>query len=157
MMLRPLQLWRAIRNIGWLSPDVWREMVLGQRALAFARDDLKNRPVGALLRVDDGSTTSAESADAATIRRARLIADGVTRASKYLWGSSTCLSRSIAIQKRLNDEGIHGGDLRVGVARQNGKFVAHAWVELDGRVIGDDPIAVQMYSPLDGLSISQFQ
>jgi hypothetical protein len=63
----------------------------------------------------------------------------------------------MAIQRRLNDEGIHGAFLRVGVGRRDGAFVAHAWIELDGRVIGDEPTVVQMYTALDGVSVRHFR
>jgi hypothetical protein len=132
-------------------------LALGHRALERARREIATRPVGNLVQVDTNAANEEENVSAPTIRRARLIADGVARASKYLWGSSTCLTRSIAIQQRLNAEGIFGSRMRVGVARQNGAFVAHAWIELDGRVIGDDALAVQMYTPLEGLSVSQFE
>ena len=86
--------------------------------------------------------------------RARNVARGITRAARYGVFTPTCLVRSMAIARRFGDEGILGGVVRVGVARRNGQFVAHAWVEFDGEVIGDDASAVDRYEPLDELQLT---
>ena len=50
----------------------------------------------------------------------------------------TCLSSALALQRLMAANG-HGSDLHIGVARDAGAFVAHAWVERDGIVlIGED-------------------
>jgi hypothetical protein len=87
-------------------------------------------------------------------RAARRVALGVSRAADHGVFTPTCLVRSMAITSRLLREGIEGGTLRVGVARRNGEFVAHAWVEFGGEVIGDDASAVERYEPLDGLQLT---
>ena len=49
--------------------------------------------------------------------------------------NATCLSRSLALQALLARYG-QQAELRIGVARQSGdRLDAHAWVELDGRVL----------------------
>lgn len=157
MTPRLTQLGRAIRSFLWLSPPVWQQLFLGQRALIEARREIATRPVGSFVQVTENPPLDAPNVDPQTIRRARFVAAGVVRAAKYLWGASTCLTRSMAIQRRLHDEGIHGAFLRVGVGRRDGAFVAHAWIELDGRVIGDEPTVVQMYTALDGVSVTHFR
>ncbi len=87
-------------------------------------------------------------------RAARAVALGVSRAADHGVFTPTCLVKSMAITSRLQREGIEGGILRVGVARRNGEFVAHAWVEFAGDVIGDDASAVERYEPLDGLQLT---
>lgn len=51
---------------------------------------------------------------------------------------TTCLNSALALQSLLSANA-HGSDLHIGVTREEGVFVAHAWVEKDGRVlIGED-------------------
>lgn len=47
---------------------------------------------------------------------------------------STCLVRALAAQKLFADYG-HESTLRIGVARPDGSFAAHAWLEHAGREI----------------------
>lgn len=50
----------------------------------------------------------------------------------------TCLPRSIVLQRLLARRGV-AAELRLGVAT-DGAFAAHAWVEVDGRAVGEaDP------------------
>ena len=51
-----------------------------------------------------------------------------------------CLVRSMALQRLLERDGIEGGRLVVGVRRRSGEFAAHAWVELQGRPLGEDAL-----------------
>lgn len=61
----------------------------------------------------------------------------VTRAARYGVFRPQCLVRSMAIQRMLRRRGIADGNLHIGVRTQDGEFQAHAWIELDGMVIGD--------------------
>lgn len=88
------------------------------------------------------------------LARGRAVALGVSRAARYGLFHPTCLVQSLAITRRLGAERVDGAVVRVGVAKRNGEFVAHAWVELGGEVIGDDASAVERYEPLDELQIS---
>lgn len=50
----------------------------------------------------------------------------------------TCLSSALALQRLLAHNG-HDCDLHIGVARDAGAFIAHAWIEFEGRVVlGED-------------------
>lgn len=57
-----------------------------------------------------------------------------SRVTLYSWLPGNCLSRSLALLWLLRRNG-HGADLRLGVSLDGGTFAAHAWVELDGRVL----------------------
>jgi hypothetical protein len=51
-------------------------------------------------------------------------------------GRGTCLSRSLSVAARLR-----GSRVVIGVARPEAKaFTAHAWVEIDGVPIRDEPV-----------------
>lgn len=50
----------------------------------------------------------------------------------------TCLSSALALQRLLARNG-HDCELHIGVARGTGAFIAHAWVEFEGRIVlGED-------------------
>lgn len=54
-------------------------------------------------------------------------------AARWLPGT-TCLVSALAVQRLLSSSG-HRGELHIGVARENARFAAHAWVECDGEVL----------------------
>lgn len=57
-------------------------------------------------------------------------------ADRYTPGRSSCLRKSAALAWLLRRRGI-ATDFRIGVAREEGKFVAHSWLELkDGELFG---------------------
>lgn len=143
----------ALPKAASLSPADWWRMWLGQVALLRALRDVRDRPQGELTRKHQaaGQPRPVSPSERA---RARLTVLGVTRAAAYGLFTPTCLVKSMAITRRLEDEGIPGALLRVGVARRNGQFVAHAWVELGGEVIGDDASSVERYEPMDGLHVT---
>jgi len=66
--------------------------------------------------------------------------------------SGTCLTNALAALALLNRHG-HTGTLRIGAARKDGHFSAHAWVERDGEiVIGGPATVVQQFTPLRALN-----
>lgn len=63
----------------------------------------------------------------------------VRAAARYSVFPTNCLNRSLVLWWLLSRQGI-GGDLRIGVRKDAGRFEAHAWVEALGKVLidGDD-------------------
>jgi len=59
-----------------------------------------------------------------------------------------CLPRSIALQHFLQRHG-HPAVLRIGVRKEGGRLRAHAWVEVGGELVDDDPANVRGYRPLE--------
>jgi hypothetical protein len=73
----------------------------------------------------------------------------VTVASRYVPGASTCLTQALAAQVLLARRG-EVACLRIGVARREGRFQAHAWLESQGKVIfGGSELG--RYAPLPAL------
>jgi hypothetical protein len=69
----------------------------------------------------------------------------VSAASRYV-PQATCLTQAIALHILLKRAGFQSR-MSVGVARENGKFTSHAWVEnQDTVVIGDTEL--QRYTPI---------
>jgi hypothetical protein len=60
-------------------------------------------------------------------------------------GRAACLERSLALYWYLRRRGV-GISFQIGV--QMYPFLAHAWVELDGRVINDIPEHVRRFVPM---------
>lgn len=57
----------------------------------------------------------------------------------------------------LDDANIEGAQVRVGVQLSQGRFLAHAWVEYSGQVVGDDPAMVAQYVPLTGIQVADLE
>lgn len=69
-------------------------------------------------------------------------------ASRYPFRWSLCLHSSLALQDWLNQGGVYP-ELRIGVSKMGGKFTAHAWLELDGRVLNDRQRVTSRFVPMN--------
>ena len=127
-------------------------LLQAQIALIRARIEVRRRPQGELV----AAANVPERPHTARLDQrqdAERIGQSVSRAAKYGLFRPTCLVRSIAISNLLRKQGISGGRIRVGVGMRDGKFVAHAWVEYDGIVIGDDDSVVGRFETIDDLKV----
>jgi hypothetical protein len=57
------------------------------------------------------------------------------------------MHRSLALQRILGRRGI-AATLQVGLGRRPKLFPGHAWLEIDGAIVNDDPAIVARYVPL---------
>jgi hypothetical protein len=64
----------------------------------------------------------------------------------------TCLTRSLALVWLLRGQGL-AGELRIGVRREAGEFLAHAWVEHGGTPLNDAPGIARAFAAFDRLSL----
>lgn len=64
----------------------------------------------------------------------------------WYWKEALCLQRSAATACLLKDYGVPAQML---IGAQQMPFKAHAWVEVDGRVVNDKPYMHEMYAVLD--------
>jgi Transglutaminase-like superfamily len=74
------------------------------------------------------------------------ICSAVDTACIWYWKQALCLQRSAATACLLKHYGVRA-QMVIG-ARQI-PFKAHAWVEVDGRVVNDKPYTPEMYAVLD--------
>jgi len=65
---------------------------------------------------------------------------------------SRCLLESLALWHLLRRRG-HGAELYLGARTLLGPLEAHAWVELDGRVLNDEANVRDIYEPFELASI----
>jgi hypothetical protein len=87
--------------------------------------------------------TSPKTSPAGTLER---ICSSVDIACIWYWKDVLCLQRSAATACLLKRSGIPA-ELVIGA--QQTPFRAHAWVEVEGKVVNDKPYTREMYSILD--------
>jgi len=88
------------------------------------------------------------------------LAEGVSRVERAILRTARfgllrprCLIRSMALQRMLTARGFPDAAVRFGVRQRDGVFESHAWVEWQGRVIGDDQSHVRSFLPMDGIHL----
>ena len=64
----------------------------------------------------------------------------------WYWKEALCLQRSAATACLLKEYGVPA---QMVIGAQQMPFKAHAWVEVDGRVVNDKPYTPEMYAVLD--------
>lgn len=74
------------------------------------------------------------------------ICSAVDMACIWYWKEALCLQRSAATTCLLKR---HGVPAQMVIGAQQMPFKAHAWVEVDGRVVNDKPYTPEMYGVLD--------
>lgn len=87
--------------------------------------------------------TRDQSTDRETAER---ICTAVDRAATYYFKRAWCLQRSATATCLLRWNGVPA-ELVIGV--QKAPFYAHAWVEVEGRVLNDHPIVQDRYTVLE--------
>jgi hypothetical protein len=156
------------RKLATLGVAEWRYLLHAQFALLWAQGLVWLRPLGRLV---DSTPASAANA-AATAGEAgvpaerapavgaapvpevpRQLALGVRRAAAYGVFRPLCLARSVALNRLLDRYGYPGSRIRVGVRWVDGKFAAHAWVEYQGQILGDDVEHVNRFADLGDVRV----
>jgi len=74
------------------------------------------------------------------------ICAAVDTACIWYWKQVLCLQRSAATACLLK---VHGVPARMAIGAQQLPFRAHAWVEVEGRVVNDKAYAPEMYNVVD--------
>jgi len=127
-----------------------RDVLAAEWALGRAQLRVWTRPTGRLVRDAPSVARGNGRPDAArletAVRRAAVALDRALRRGPL---RPSCLVRALALADLLARRGVPDGLVRIGVRRGDGRVIdAHAWVELDGRVVGDDPRRVRRFTPL---------
>jgi hypothetical protein len=74
------------------------------------------------------------------------ICSAIDMACIWYWKEALCLQRSAATACLLKKYGVPA---QLVIGAQQIPFKAHAWVEVDGRVVNDKPYTPEMYAVLD--------
>ena len=133
-----------VRKLVRLTPGEFGEMIWAQMVLLWAQALLWVRPRGSL--VDEAApTVSAGPWDRETAQR---LARAVNRAAYHGLFRPYCLVRAVALNRMLEAKGMRSGRIRLGVRLVNGRFSAHAWVDYDGVILGDDETGTRSFAEL---------
>jgi hypothetical protein len=125
------------------------DLLIAQTYLLLALRAVRHRPKGGLLRRVGLQTGARGVPDE---RRLARLAVAVDRVARHGCFRPTCLVRAVALERMIRLTNAGPAIVRVGVARQPGGFFAHAWVELEGRVVGDELSFVRRFTPLEDFS-----
>lgn len=129
-----------------LSPREWRELVRAQWSVLGAHAVVATAPVGSLVESPVGSEP--RCADSTALAEAERLARAVSLVARFGLTRPRCLVRSVALARLLRARRTPGAVVRVGVRRTGDDFLAHAWVELNGRPFGDVAAHVGEFVPL---------
>ena len=140
---------RAVSKLFSVTPREFADLVLAQASLLAAQWTVRYRPRGELLRPVNGGDPTGGVRDDARLERLALAVDRVARFGLF---RPTCLVRAVALERQIRKANAGSAVVRVGVAQASGELLAHAWIELDGRVIGDEPARVRRFTPLHDFS-----
>jgi hypothetical protein len=160
----------SARKLATIDGSEWGYLFKAQGALLWAQALVWVRPTGQLVNSEPDRADAAGAALpspaaapalptlAATAPNgepdvAQKLALGVRRAAAYGLFRPLCLVRSVALNRLLERHGVHGSRIRVGVRFVGGEFTAHAWVEHEGRVLGDDVEHVSRFASLSDVRV----
>jgi hypothetical protein len=134
----------------------WNDLVSAQVALLVAQYLVWTRPRGMFVKdaqLESPGVQEPISLRSDVWRNAFRAAVALRRVADHSLLKPKCLVRAVALSRMLEQRGIAGSRVRVGVQQQAGQFSAHAWVELGQRVLGDDAEHVRSFSELVDLKI----
>ena len=146
---------RALRGKRWTELG---DVAIAQAALLHAKSLLWLRPVGEFLDTGiEGSPRNGSSVGDVDWETVDRWGRAVTRAASLGVGNPQCLERALALSKLLERNGIAGHRVLIGVRWRDGAFIAHAWVELADRIIGDTESNTSTFAKLTGVRVAQGQ
>ena len=143
-----------LRKLLGLSPAAWAELWLAQYALIRAQILIWTRPRGELL-VPSVSAPLPVTSDRAVAPAVRRLALAVGRAAEHGLFRPTCLVQAVALQRMITSRGFTGSSVRVGIRVLEGRFLAHAWVDYRGAVLGDGAWEVSRFDELASMDVMQ--
>lgn len=121
-------------------------------ALRRAQRRVRRDHTGALVRPHAARSTEVHADTTAVLRAVRRADLALARALRLMPSRPSCLVRTLALTALLERAGVPGACIRVGVRRDGTALDAHAWVELEGRVVGDDPHVARRFTPLGSVT-----
>lgn len=110
-------------------------------------DAVRKYPLGKVPGVSNHSDLEAVESQSGNLPdiTARICA-AVDMACIWYWKEALCLQRSAATACLLKNYGVRA---QMVIGAQQMPFRAHAWVEVNGRVVNDKPYVPEMYAVLD--------
>lgn len=90
--------------------------------------------IGGAVPADKPGPPAAESPEASKSVVAARVGSMVERVARHTWWRSMCLEKAIAGRWMLKHRGIRS-TMYVGVAKDGGAFIAHAWLVGEGQTV----------------------
>lgn len=136
-----------LRRFASLPGDDRRLLLAAMSSLLVA--DLGLRVLG-FRRLSDRIVPAAPSAPvrAGDLERSQCYRRWIDAASRHHPARTQCLQRSLVLHWWLRREGVPS-ELRIGVRKKDGRFEAHAWVELGEYVLNDPVAKIASFAPLE--------
>lgn len=128
-----------------LSERERHDLARAQLALLRAQLAVWTRRQGRLVRPEREPSAQPDERSRA---RARRLAYAVSLASRHGVFRPSCLVRSLALSRLLECEEVSGWHVRIGVRERDGRFEAHAWVELSAEILADSAEHVASFERL---------
>jgi hypothetical protein len=110
---------------------IYFDLYLARGNFVALYDKVRNYPIGAEALADNAVEQICSAVDMACI---------------WYWKEALCLQRSAATACLLKKCGVPA---HMVIGAQQMPFKAHAWVEVDGRVVNDKPYTPDIYAVLD--------
>lgn len=132
-----------------LRPREAGDLLVAQGYLLAALWTLRRRPKGELLRLAEAESARGGSGNEQRLADLAVAVDRVARLGVF---RPTCLVRAMALERMIRRADAGPAVVKVGVLKVANEFFAHAWIELEGRVIGDEPAHVRRFTPLSDFS-----
>ena len=110
---------------------VYFDFYLARGNFSALYNEVRKHPIGRAPRVLDATERICAAVDMACI---------------WYWKEVLCLQRSATTACLLKHFGVRA---QMMIGTQQMPFKAHAWVEVDGRVVNDKPYMREMYAVLD--------
>jgi len=136
-----------LRNALQLSPTDWLLFFRAWFWLLVFDLGLRTRPFPKLQayasQVSDPPALSPEETES-MLNKPRVAVDHARYNHLY---PMTCLRRSLALQKMLARQGIPV-ELKIGVRKDDGQLSGHAWLEYQGKTIGEPEKIAEEYNAL---------
>ena len=144
--------WRAFRR---LNPGDRSVAIETATALAATRIGLRlaglRRCKAVLMRLMPREVLPSSKLTEITV--AQKIARIQETVSRHLIWHASCLEQSLVLWWQLNRRGI-AAELRIGARKEEGRFEAHAWVELGNVVLNDSDKTHLHFASFDGSILS---
>lgn len=80
----------------------------------------------------------------------------VNAAARFLFRREACLQRSLMLWFLLRKKGIES-ELKIGVATEDQKLQAHAWLEIDGAAVNESPHIHEQFNSFTSSFITDYR
>ncbi len=137
-------MFHKVRSASRLSFTEWHLFLQAWAWLLLFDIGLRTHPFPALQSYAARLSTHSEPPSEQIESLILTLKTSIDRARRNHLYPMTCLRRSLALQKMLTQRGIVT-ELKIGVHKERDMLSAHAWVEYEGKPIGEPEMIMDQY------------